>query len=106
MACIYWEVGRLLDQFHPAGGWDRESTAWLARDLSREFPSGPAFPECTLGMMLSFYRAYSNQRPQSAEEAAQLSSLLRRRGKSRSAKLISTQPWIEASPLESAGLSS
>ncbi len=56
---LYWDIGKLLDSRQIEEGYGTAVIPRLAKDLKNEMPDLKGFSERNIGLMISFFRAYS-----------------------------------------------
>lgn len=56
---LYWDIGRMIDQRQKREGWGTGVIPRLAAELKNELPEIKGFSERNIGLMIAFYKEYS-----------------------------------------------
>lgn len=59
LICLYWDIGRIIDERQKQEGWGSGIIPRLAKDVRNELPEVKGFSERNIKRMLRFYREYS-----------------------------------------------
>jgi predicted nuclease of restriction endonuclease-like (RecB) superfamily len=74
LVCLYWDIGRIIDDRQKRDGWGAAVIPRLALELRNELPDLKGFSERNIDRMISFYRAYPDPANFSPPSVAKLSS--------------------------------